>query len=112
MTRALKIGSLKDRTPIKLTLSLDPDLHLIYGAPVDGVYRLEFTEAAAPSGDARYQRDTGLASLATPAAPPASAGLVDVRLEVTPLDETAAASVLGPVLPVFVLFCSVLRSSR
>ena len=27
MTKALKIGPLKDRTPIKLNLLLDPDLH-------------------------------------------------------------------------------------
>lgn len=27
MTRTLKIGPLKDRTPIKLNLSLDPDLY-------------------------------------------------------------------------------------
>ena len=75
--------------------ALDPDVHLVYRAPVDGTYRLSLSSPSGSVAPIEYQRDTGLAPLATPPAAPAPpGGPVEVTLEVRPLDVLAAGDVM------------------
>jgi len=75
--------------------ALDPDVHLVYRAPVAGTYRLSLANAAGGVAPIVYQRDSGLALLATPPAEGAPLrGAVGMNVDVRPLDALAAGDVM------------------
>ncbi len=76
--------------------ALDPDLYLVYRAPVDGEYALRLrTVENRPQPVGEVPHDTGLAPLATPlpTITPAVES-VGIRVEVSPLESLASGSLV------------------
>ncbi len=80
---------------VKSIHALDPDVYLLYRAPREGVYRLELSNP--PDGgplQIDYQRDVGLAPLATPPARAAAPAGAAMRVEVRPLESVHRDGIL------------------
>ncbi len=80
----------------KILHALDPDIHILYRAPIAGRYDLQLnTVIDGERSISRYHRDTGLASLAT--APPRETPPIEsaeLRVDVRPVNETQAADIV------------------
>ncbi len=80
----------------KVLHALDPDLHLLYRAPVAGPYKLQLRTVLdrAPSVS-QYHRDTGLATLSTArptVTPPVESA--EIRVDVRSVAQTRAADIV------------------
>lgn len=74
--------------------ALDPDVYLVYQAPVAGTYTLALSDPGGSQPASPYARDTGLAPQATPAPHWQSTGEIGVSIDIEPIAELRADGII------------------